>query len=133
MALSDFVIAWLDRPISRCALCSGEIGAGPVGWHRGYPIGPVCDECLIDAERGLGAVLRTINLVRELAVDPATEGPSFDRAAKALMTWAYLYHRTEPWPVRPTALVEQLERKSGKPGSDLLRLIWQRGSNGDTH
>lgn len=131
MPISDFCIVWLERPISRCVLCSGEIGFGPVAWHRGNPIGPVCDECIIDAERGLGAVLQTVNLIRELAVDPATRGASFDRAAKRLMTWAYLYHRTEPWSVRPTALLEQMERKSGKPGTDLLRLIWQRGSNGD--
>ena len=96
MPRSDFSIAWLDRPMGRCVLCSGEIGVGPVGWHEGNPIGPVCDECLIDAERGLGAVLRTVNLVRELAVDPATDAATFDRAATGLMTWAYLYHRTEP-------------------------------------
>ena len=131
MPLSDFSIVWLDRPIGRCILCSGETGFGPVAWHRGQPIGPVCDECIADAERGLGAVLWTVNLVRELAVDPATDTASFDRAATGLVTWAYLYHRTEPWPVRPTALLEQLKGQSDKPGADLLRLIWQRGSNGD--
>ena len=69
--------------------------------------------------------------LRELALDPNTDPETFDRAASAVMTWAYLYDSTEPWPARPTAFLEQLKNR---PDPDLLRVVLQPGrGNGETH
>ena len=131
--LRDFSIEWIEREMGLCVLCSDETGVGPVGWHKGNPIGPVCDRCLGDAERGLGALMRTINLIREVAIDPSADPGAYDRAVCGLMTWAYLYHRTEAWPARQTGLLKQLEQSTDGPGPDLFRVIFQAGGSNGEH
>ena len=111
MALPDFSIEWLERDeISICALCSGEVGSGPVGWHKGNPIGAVCDRCLTDHEPRLGAVLLTLNVVRKLALTPAAGRAEAARAAHALMSYAYAYHRAQAWPSRIEGIADLLGR-----------------------
>ncbi len=111
MALPDFSIEWLERDeISICALCSGEVGSGPVGWHKGNPIGAVCDRCLADYEPRLGAMLLAINVVRQLAAAPAAGKEDAGRAARALTAFAHAYHRAQDWPARSADIVDLLER-----------------------
>ena len=126
MTLGDFCIRWVDQEVGPCVLCGGETGAGPVGWHQGNPIGVVCDECLLHAERGLGAALRTLNVIRGLAVDPAADLEAYEQMASRLMIWVYVYHRTESWPIRPIAVLDKRSRDDSVPS--LLQIV---GSNGD--
>jgi hypothetical protein len=56
--MSDFSIVWLKEQKGPCVLCGGETCVGAAGWHQADPIGPVCDSCMLDRERILGALLR---------------------------------------------------------------------------
>ncbi len=58
VAMSDVSIVWLKEKQGPCVLCGVETGSGLVGWNLGDPAGPVCDTCMIDQERSLGALLR---------------------------------------------------------------------------
>ena len=56
--MSDFSIVWPKQEKGPCVLCGDETGVGAVGWrHQGDPVGPVCDGCMVDRERTLGALL----------------------------------------------------------------------------
>ncbi len=57
-AMSDVSIVWLKEKQGPCVLCGNQTGAGLVGWHQGDPVGPVCDTCMVERERTLGALLR---------------------------------------------------------------------------
>ncbi len=56
--MSDVCIAWFKEKQGPCVLCGDETVAGLVGWNQGEPVGPVCDTCMVDQERILGALLR---------------------------------------------------------------------------
>ena len=55
--MSDFSIVWLEQVVGPCVLCGDDTGVGAVGWHQADPIGAVCDSCMLDQERILGALL----------------------------------------------------------------------------
>ncbi len=58
--MSDYCIVWLKEQKGSCVLCGGETGVGAVGFHDADPIGPVCDSCMLEQERSLGDLLRTV-------------------------------------------------------------------------
>ncbi len=50
-----------------CVDCGARMpAAGPIGWRRQDPSGPLCDPCLVEASPPLAAILTTINLLREV-------------------------------------------------------------------
>ena len=109
--LGDFCIEWLHSGAGPCVLCEEETGTGPVGWHKADPVGPVCDRCMIDRERGLGALLMTANVMREL-VEVPTEGDhsAYDQVVMAMMAYARRYNIVESaWPIRRFHFLEILE------------------------
>ena len=127
MSLNDFNVEWLEQEMGPCVLRRGETGIGPVGWHKGNPIGPVCDSCMIDQDRGLGAMLMTVNVVRELAaihidadsgpqdIDPSTE----EHVVLAMLTYARRYHKAESaWPVRKFHFLEALAKMAPLMGGN---------------
>ena len=67
--MSDFSIVWLKQEKGPCVLCGDETGVGAVGWHQENPIGPVCDACMLDRERTLGALLMKARAVDNAEVN----------------------------------------------------------------
>lgn len=122
--LGNYSIEWFHKEMGLCVLCSDEVGYGPVGWHSGNPRGPVCDACMIAAERGLGAVLMAVNVLRELALVSTDGRQDHDRVVIAVMTFMRLYDRAEDWPARSFGFLEQLEqitvRGAGRAESEVL-------------
>ena len=108
--LGSFSVEWIDRNAGPCVFCNQDTGTGPVGWHKADPAGPVCDHCMIEAARGLGALMMTANVLRELAEEPIDDARSFQRVVIALRAYAGRYNRSESaWPIRRFHLLEMLD------------------------
>ncbi|MCP3962304.1 MAG: hypothetical protein GY719_31055 [bacterium] len=86
-----------------------------MGWHKADPVGPLCDGCIVDKERGLGALLMTANVIRELSEMP-DDPASYDRQVIALITYARLYNKVESatWPIRRFRFREILDELDGQ-------------------
>ncbi len=101
----DFIIRWAATDPGSCILCREQVGTGPIGWRSTSPAGPVCDACLSDHCSELAALLRLVNLARELADAPRTVAASLAFRGAALS-----YHTRASWPLRPAGFGELVER-----------------------
>ena len=110
-AAVDFCIEWRSESAGPCVLCDSATGTGPVGWHKTDPIGPVCDTCMISAYRSLGAVLMTVNVIREIAATRVEDRSAQNRKVIGILTYASRYHKTESatWPFRGFGFLEALD------------------------
>ena len=126
LELGPISIEWLETDPGPCAVCSGHVGWGPVGFRREQgeerekPAGPVCDSCLLNLSPDLGMLLLFANAARELASDLPEDFLVADRQRIALMTFAKIYDLVAQWPRRPYAFMSFLK--------DLFRHILKRAA-----
>ena len=127
--VSKAAILWSNPQAGACIECERQVGSGPVGFRLEEPQGLLCDSCTLACERGLGLVLKAVNLLREMAqVEPKTADEHNQRLVY-LMTFAALYDQSEQkrWQVRPIGwmeVVEDVDRYYGEMfGVDFLREV----------
>ncbi len=48
-----------------CVDCGEETGTGPIGWRKGDEPGPLCYDCLIEADRRIAAVPLLVDFMRD--------------------------------------------------------------------
>lgn len=104
--LGSFCVEWLHQGAGLCVLCENETGT----WHKVDPVGPVCDRCMIDRERGLGALMMTANILRELAEEPTEDRAAYDRVMVGMTTYASRYSKSEDWPIRRFNFLQLLDQ-----------------------
>lgn len=114
----EYCIEWQSETDGPCVCCEGVTGTGPVGWHKTEPVGPVCDECMIRECRSLGAVLMTVNVIREISPTPGEGRADHDRKVVGLLTFATCYNMSESktWPFRRIGFLEALEETTDNTG-----------------
>ena len=95
--LNGYSIRMADAPGVPCALCGKPTGRGPVGHYEGDPI---CDRCLEEGSRDLGAVLALIAAARLhvylVRQQPDQRGPQLELLTAFLHSFEHLAERWGP-------------------------------------
>ena len=118
--LESVSIEWIEADSApSCVLCQKEVGSGPVGFSKADPVGPVCDDCMLNLHPELGMLLLFANAGRDLANhsrDPLEAAEHRER----LMTIAKIYDASAQWPRRTEAVLHYMR--------DLMRHILKRAA-----
>ena len=107
--LESVSIEWLDLApcCVLCVLCNKEVGSGPVGFSKADPVGPVCDDCMLNLHPELGMLLLFANAGRDLA-NHSRDPMDAAEHREGLMTLAEIYDASAQWPRRTEALLHYM-------------------------
>ncbi len=119
--LESVSIEWLNADPERfCVLCKKEVGSGPVGFSKADPVGPVCDDCMLELHPELGMLLLFANAGRDLA-NHSRDPLEAAEYREGLMTLAKIYDVSAQWPRRSEAVFHYMR--------DLLKQILKRAAD----